>query len=113
MSGGEGGMMDEGTRIISSSTQVMSLTPQCNNNHHRHPSTRTYAPSHQVLVCTSTFSKQVFLFPVCHHFSRGVYAIVGVMSPEAFDTFHAYANQFQMPFLTPWFPEKVRVYSRD
>lgn len=33
--------------------------------------------------------------------------MVGAVSPESFDTFHSYANTFQMPFLTPWFPEKV------
>ncbi|OXA43767.1 Glutamate receptor 1 [Folsomia candida] len=44
---------------------------------------------------------------ICHHFSRGVFAMVGAVSPESFDTFHSYANTFQMPFLTPWFPEKM------
>jgi len=33
--------------------------------------------------------------------------MVGAMGPESFDTFHSYSNTFQMPFMTPWFPEKV------
>lgn len=33
--------------------------------------------------------------------------MLGAVSPDSFDTFHSYANTFQMPFVTPWFPEKV------
>lgn len=33
--------------------------------------------------------------------------MVGAVSPESFDTLHSYSNTFQMPFVTPWFPEKV------
>nr|XP_050863060.1 glutamate receptor 1 isoform X1 [Vespula vulgaris] len=44
---------------------------------------------------------------ICTQFSRGVYSILGVVSPDSFDTLHSYSNTFQMPFMTPWFPEKV------
>ncbi|XP_047476000.1 glutamate receptor 1-like [Penaeus chinensis] len=44
---------------------------------------------------------------VCRQFSRRVYAIVGAVQPDSFDTLHSYANTFQMPFVTPWFPENV------
>ncbi|KAL2719665.1 facilitated trehalose transporter Tret1-like [Vespula squamosa] len=44
---------------------------------------------------------------LCTQFSRGVYSILGVVSPDSFDTLHSYSNTFQMPFMTPWFPEKV------
>lgn len=47
------------------------------------------------------------LFPVCNQFSRGVFSMLGAVSPDSFDTLHSYSNTFQMPFLTPWFPEKV------
>ncbi|XP_030021689.2 glutamate receptor 1 [Manduca sexta] len=44
---------------------------------------------------------------ICNQFARGVIAMVGAVTPESFDTLHSYANTFQMPFMTPWFPEKV------
>lgn len=34
--------------------------------------------------------------------------MLGAVSPDSFDTLHSYCNTFQMPFITPWFPEKVR-----
>lgn len=34
--------------------------------------------------------------------------MIGAVSPDSFDTLHSYSNTFQMPFVTPWFPEKVR-----
>lgn len=33
--------------------------------------------------------------------------MLGAVSPESFDTLHSYSNTFQMPFVTPLFPEKV------
>ncbi|KAK3880905.1 hypothetical protein Pcinc_014628 [Petrolisthes cinctipes] len=42
---------------------------------------------------------------VCSQFSRPVYAMVASVQPDSFDTLHSYANTFQMPFVTPWFPE--------
>ncbi|XP_076169974.1 glutamate receptor IB isoform X2 [Ptiloglossa arizonensis] len=44
---------------------------------------------------------------ICDQFSRGVYSMLGAVSPDSFDTLHSYSNTFQMPFVTPWFPEKV------
>ncbi|CAG5038997.1 unnamed protein product [Parnassius apollo] len=44
---------------------------------------------------------------ICNQFARGVFAMLGAVTPEAFDTLHSYTNTFQMPFVTPWFPEKV------
>ncbi|XP_065349136.1 glutamate receptor 1-like isoform X2 [Cloeon dipterum] len=44
---------------------------------------------------------------ICSQFSRGVFLMLGAVNPDSFDTLHSYANTFQMPFVTPWFPEKV------
>ena len=38
--------------------------------------------------------------------------MIGAVSPDSFDTFHSYSNTFQMPFMTPWFPEKVRAHKK-
>ena len=40
-------------------------------------------------------------------FERGVYALMGTVDPESFDTLNSYAKAFEMPFVTPWFPESV------
>jgi len=50
------------------------------------------------------------LLTVCNQFSRGVFAMMGAVSPDSFDTLHSYSNTFQMPFVTPWFPEKVGLH---
>lgn len=56
------------------------------------------------------FSFFVFFFvSVCNQFSRGVFTMLGAVSPESFDTLHSYSNTFQMPFVTPWFPEEVSI----
>ncbi|RVE51009.1 hypothetical protein evm_004300 [Chilo suppressalis] len=44
---------------------------------------------------------------ICNQFGRGVIAMLGAVTPDSFDTLHSYTNTFQMPFVTPWFPEKV------
>ncbi|XP_060809791.1 glutamate receptor 1-like [Amyelois transitella] len=44
---------------------------------------------------------------ICDQFARGVIAMLGAVTPDSFDTLHSYTNTFQMPFVTPWFPEKV------
>ena len=36
----------------------------------------------------------------------GAFAIMGSVDPESFDTLHSFSNAFEMPFVTPWFPEK-------
>lgn len=33
--------------------------------------------------------------------------MLGAVTPDSFDTLHSYTNTFQMPFVTPWFPEKA------
>lgn len=72
---------------------------------------------YQILWLNESFFLQktnIFLsspfFPsptVCNQFSRGVFSMLGAVSPDSFDTLHSYSNTFQMPFVTPWFPEKV------
>ncbi|XP_047524671.1 glutamate receptor 1-like [Pieris napi] len=44
---------------------------------------------------------------ICNQFARGVFSMLGAVNPESFDTLHSYTNTFQIPFVTPWFPEKV------
>ncbi|XP_066590291.1 glutamate receptor 1-like isoform X2 [Prorops nasuta] len=44
---------------------------------------------------------------ICNQFSRGVFSMLGAVSPDSFDTLHSYSNTFKMPFVTPWFPEKI------
>lgn len=39
--------------------------------------------------------------------------MLGAVSPDSFDTLHSYSNTFQMPFVTPWFPEKVSTVSAN
>lgn len=36
----------------------------------------------------------------------GAFAIMGAVDPQSFDTLHSFSNAFEMPFVTPWFPEK-------
>lgn len=33
--------------------------------------------------------------------------MLGAVSSNAFDTLYSYSNTFHVPFVTPWFPEKV------
>ena len=40
-------------------------------------------------------------------FQGGIFALMGTVDPESFDTLHSYANAFEMPFVTPWFPESM------
>ncbi|XP_014208745.1 glutamate receptor 1 [Copidosoma floridanum] len=44
---------------------------------------------------------------ICDRFAHGVYSMIGAVNPDSFDILHSYSNTFQMPFVTPWFPEKV------
>ncbi|CAL8121828.1 unnamed protein product [Orchesella dallaii] len=51
---------------------------------------------------------------ICTQFSRGIFAMVGAMNPESFQTYHSYANTFEMPVIIPWYPmksEKVSEYN--
>ena len=40
-------------------------------------------------------------------FERGAFSLMGSVDPESFDTLHSFSNAFEMPFVTPWFPEKT------
>ena len=44
---------------------------------------------------------------ICRQFQSGIFALMGTVDPESFDTLHSYANAFEMPFVTPWFPESI------
>ncbi|KAL7299265.1 hypothetical protein TKK_0007854 [Trichogramma kaykai] len=44
---------------------------------------------------------------ICNRFASGVYSMIGAVNSDSFDILHSYSNTFQMPFITPWFPEKV------
>ncbi|XP_041986304.1 glutamate receptor 1-like [Aricia agestis] len=44
---------------------------------------------------------------ICNQVTRGVVSMLGAVTPDSFDTLHSYTNTFQIPFVTPWFPEKV------
>lgn len=62
------------------------------------------------LIYLYSFKKRFIIYyfsTVCNQFQRGVYSMLGAVSPDSFDTLHSYSNTFQMPFVTPWFPEKV------
>lgn len=50
---------------------------------------------------------------VCRQFDRGIYAMVGTVDPESLDTMHSYANAYEMPFVTPWFPESIYHDTKD
>lgn len=38
---------------------------------------------------------------------------MGSVDPESFDTLNSYANAFEMPFVTPWFPESAYQGPKD
>ncbi|XP_013179017.1 PREDICTED: glutamate receptor 1-like, partial [Papilio xuthus] len=44
---------------------------------------------------------------ICNQFNRNVISMLGAVMADSFDTLHSYTNTFQLPFITPWFPEKV------
>ncbi|XP_013149588.1 PREDICTED: glutamate receptor 1-like [Papilio polytes] len=44
---------------------------------------------------------------ICNQFNRNVISMLGAVMADSFDTLHSYTNTFQLPFMTPWFPEKV------
>lgn len=57
----------------------------------------------------TTYILIINIVSVCNQFSRGVVSMLGAVAPDSFDTLHSYTNTFQVPFVTPWFPEKVRL----
>ncbi|XP_050683641.1 glutamate receptor 1-like [Leptidea sinapis] len=48
---------------------------------------------------------------ICKHYTRGAVAILGSVPSDSFSTLHSYSNTFRMPFITPWFPEKLHISS--
>lgn len=68
-----------------------------------------YSPKKKLMNFRGSFVT-FFFTTVCNQFSRGVFSMLGAVSPESFDTLHSYSNTFQMPFVTPWFPEKVSTW---
>ncbi|KAF0301155.1 Glutamate receptor 1 [Amphibalanus amphitrite] len=75
--------------------------------------TQTYVHSASTKLYFAPLTSTPFLlFSVCDKvFSLGVHLMLGYVNPDAFDTLHSYANTFQMPFVAPWFPQKVRQMS--
>ncbi|XP_068233552.1 glutamate receptor 1-like [Palaemon carinicauda] len=76
-------------------------------NGYNHNASGTHIQLHAYVDVISTADAFKISRLVCRQFSRPVYAMVGYVQPESFDTLHSYANTFQMPFVTSWFPENV------
>ncbi|XP_017877809.2 glutamate receptor 1 [Ceratina calcarata] len=75
-------------------------------NHNQNTTTRKFELQAFVDVINTADAYKLSRL-ICSQFSRGVYSMLGAVSPDSFDTLHSYSNTFQMPFVTPWFPEKV------
>ena len=50
---------------------------------------------------------------VCRQFDRGIYALVGTVDPESLEILHSFANAYEMPLVTPWFPESIYHNAKD
>jgi hypothetical protein len=46
---------------------------------------------------------------VCRLLERNISALLAAVDADSFDTIYSYSNTFNVPFITPWFPEKVRL----
>ncbi|XP_047524546.1 glutamate receptor 1-like [Pieris napi] len=44
---------------------------------------------------------------ICSQYTRGAIALIGSVPSDSFHTLHSYSNSFQMPFVIPWFSEKM------
>ncbi|CAK1588596.1 unnamed protein product [Parnassius mnemosyne] len=44
---------------------------------------------------------------ICNQISHNVFAMLGAVTADSFEPLHSFTNTFQLPFVTPWFPEKV------
>ncbi|XP_017787792.1 PREDICTED: glutamate receptor 1 [Habropoda laboriosa] len=75
-------------------------------NHNKNTTTRKFELQAFVDVINTADAYKLSRL-ICSQFSRGVFSMLGAVSPDSFDTLHSYSNTFQMPFVTPWFPEKV------
>ncbi|CAK1554882.1 unnamed protein product [Leptosia nina] len=62
---------------------------------------------HRMNEEVESVNRRLLDFDLCNQYTRGAVAMLGSVPSDSFDTLHSYANTFQMPFITPWFPEKV------
>ncbi|XP_069686217.1 glutamate receptor 1-like isoform X2 [Periplaneta americana] len=75
-------------------------------NHNKNVTARRFE-LHSYLNVISTADAYKLSHLICNQFALGVFSMVGAVNPDSFDTLHSYSNTFKMPFVTPWFPEKV------
>lgn len=71
-----------------------------------------HLPSTQFPVSTLTTSYLLLprywsYFPVCSQMERGIFALIAPTSDPSYDTFAAYSNMFQMPLVSPAFPQQT------
>uniref|UniRef100_A0A8D8LQ99 Glutamate receptor 1 n=5 Tax=Cacopsylla melanoneura TaxID=428564 RepID=A0A8D8LQ99_9HEMI len=95
-----GAIFEQGTDEVQSAFKFAMLT------HNQNHTTRKFELQAYVDVINTADAFKLSRL-ICNQFSRGVFSMLGAVSPDSFDTFHSYSNTFQMPFITPWFPEKV------
>ncbi|XP_023178758.1 glutamate receptor 1 isoform X6 [Drosophila hydei] len=95
-----GAIFEQGTDDVQSAFKYAML------NHNLNVSARRFELQAYVDVINTADAFKLSRL-ICNQFSRGVYSMLGAVSPDSFDTLHSYSNTFQMPFVTPWFPEKV------
>ncbi|KMY98578.1 uncharacterized protein Dsimw501_GD14162, isoform B [Drosophila simulans] len=95
-----GAIFEQGTDEVQSAFKYAML------NHNLNVSSRRFELQAYVDVINTADAFKLSRL-ICNQFSRGVYSMLGAVSPDSFDTLHSYSNTFQMPFVTPWFPEKV------
>ncbi|EDW50731.1 GM14793 [Drosophila sechellia] len=97
-----GAIFEQGTDDVQSAFKYAML------NHNLNVSSRRFELQAYVDVINTADAFKLSRL-ICNQFSRGVYSMLGAVSPDSFDTLHSYSNTFQMPFVTPWFPEKVEI----
>ncbi|XP_076633776.1 glutamate receptor IB isoform X2 [Colletes latitarsis] len=95
-----GGIFGKGTDEVQSAFKFAML------NHNQNTTSRKFELQAFVDVISTADAYKLSRL-ICSQFSRGVFSMLGAVSPDSFDTLHSYSNTFQMPFVTPWFPEKV------
>ncbi|XP_039287193.1 glutamate receptor 1-like isoform X1 [Nilaparvata lugens] len=95
-----GAIFEQGTDEVQSAFKFAMLT------HNQNVTARKFELQAYVDVINTADAFKLSRL-ICNQFSRGVFSMLGAVSPDSFDTLHSYSNTFQMPFVTPWFPEKV------
>ncbi|XP_043461147.1 glutamate receptor 1 isoform X2 [Leptopilina heterotoma] len=95
-----GAIFEQGTDEVQSAFTFAML------NHNKNTSKRNFELQAYVDVINTADAFKLSRL-ICTQFNRGVFSMLGAVSPDSFDTLHSYSNTFQMPFVTPWFPEKV------